>query len=64
MELTELTISQAHEGLKKKEFSSKEITEAYLEIIKKHDQEIGAYLAVTEELAMAGIGNHRGCRYR
>jgi len=53
MDLTELTIKQAHEGLKNKEFSSKELILAYLEKIKKTDKEINAYLSVTEELALA-----------
>jgi len=52
MDLLELTITQAHEGLKNKKFSSKELTQAYLKQIKKTDKEIGAYLAVTEDLAL------------
>ncbi len=53
MELTELTIAKAHEGLLKKEFSSVDLTKAYLEKIKKIDGEINAYLSVTEDLALA-----------
>jgi len=34
MNLTELTIKQAHEGLKKGEFTSVDLTKAYLENIK------------------------------
>ena len=30
MDLTELTIKQAHEGLKNKEFTSVDLTKAYL----------------------------------
>lgn len=52
MDLTELTIKQAHEGLKKKEFSSVDLTKAYLEQIKKTDKELNAFLTVTENLAM------------
>ena len=52
MELTELTITQAHEGLKKKEFSSVDLTKAYLENIKNIDKELNAYLSATEGLAM------------
>ena len=51
MELLDLTITEAHNGLKKKEFSSRELTQAYLNQIKKTDDDIGAYLSVTEELA-------------
>ena len=35
MDLTTLTIKQAHEGLKKGEFTSVDLTKAYLEKIKK-----------------------------
>jgi len=52
MELLDLTLQQAHEGLKKKEFSSTELTKAYLAQIKNEDQKIHAYLAVTENLAL------------
>ena len=51
MDLTELTIKQAHEGLKKGEFTSVDLTSAYLEKIKKSD--LNAFLSVTEELALA-----------
>jgi len=53
MELNKLTISQAHQGLKKKEFSSIELTESVLNRIKKRNQEINAYLTVSEELALS-----------
>jgi len=52
MELTELTITQAHEGLKKKEFSALEISKAYLDKIKEKDKEIFAFLTVNEDLAL------------
>ncbi len=53
MNLTELTITQAHNGLKNKEFSSVDLTKAYLEKIKKSDKELNAFLSVTEELALS-----------
>ncbi|TSC94415.1 MAG: aspartyl-tRNA(Asn)/glutamyl-tRNA (Gln) amidotransferase subunit A [Parcubacteria group bacterium Licking1014_1] len=53
MELINLTITQAHKGLLKKEFSAVELTRAYLSEIKKTDKEINAYLSVTEDLAMS-----------
>ncbi len=49
MDLTELTIKQAHEGLKKGDFTSVDLTKAYLEKIKKSD--LNSFLSVTEELA-------------
>ncbi len=52
MDLTELTIKQIHEGLVKKSFSCVELTKAYLKNIKEKDGDIGAYLSVTENLAL------------
>jgi aspartyl-tRNA(Asn)/glutamyl-tRNA(Gln) amidotransferase subunit A len=52
-DLTELTIVQAHEGLKNKEFTSVDLTKAYLEKIKKVDGGLNAYLSVTKDLALA-----------
>ncbi|MDP2741472.1 MAG: Asp-tRNA(Asn)/Glu-tRNA(Gln) amidotransferase subunit GatA [bacterium] len=54
MDLTDLTITKAHEGLLKKEFSAVELTKAYLSEIKKTDKEINAFLTITEDLALAG----------
>ncbi|PIV10499.1 MAG: Asp-tRNA(Asn)/Glu-tRNA(Gln) amidotransferase GatCAB subunit A [Candidatus Portnoybacteria bacterium CG03_land_8_20_14_0_80_41_10] len=53
MSLNQLTITQAHNGLKKKEFSSVELTEAVLSQIKERDRQIHAYLTLTEELALS-----------
>ncbi len=53
MELINLTIKKIHEGLIKKQFSSVELTKAYFEQIKKTDGEIGAYLGLTENLAIS-----------
>jgi len=52
MDLTELTIRQAHEGLKQKKFTSVDLTKAYLEKIEKEDKEINAYLLVDKEGAL------------
>ena len=52
MDLTELTIRQAHEGLKKGEFTSVDLTKAYLEKIKITDGELNAYLSVGEDFAL------------
>jgi len=51
--LTELTIKEAHEGLKNGDFTSVDLTTAYLEEIKKFNKEINAFLSVDEESAMA-----------
>lgn len=64
MELHQLTITQAHEGLKKKEFSASELTKAFLNRIEKIDKpptfsgkvggkKISAFLTVTRELALS-----------
>ncbi|MFI5205743.1 MAG: Asp-tRNA(Asn)/Glu-tRNA(Gln) amidotransferase subunit GatA, partial [Candidatus Paceibacterales bacterium] len=51
-ELLNLTITQLHNGFKDKKFTSTEVTKAYLAQIKKTDGKIGAYLNVTERLAL------------
>ena len=53
MKLNELTIKQAHEGLKKKQFSSVDLTKACLEQIKKTDDQIKAFVTLAEEEALA-----------
>ncbi len=53
MELTELTIKQAHEGLKKGDFTSVDLTKAYLKKIKSENKELNAYLFITEDLALS-----------
>ena len=52
MDLTELAIKEAHEGLKKGEFTSVDLTKAYLDKIKKNNKKVNAYLSVTENLAL------------
>lgn len=52
MDLTNLTIKQAHDGLKNKDFTSVDLTKAYLKKIKTENEEINAYLSVAEESAL------------
>ncbi len=52
MELTPLTLAEAHQGLKAKTFSSAELTRAYLRRIKAVDPRLHAYVTVTEEQAL------------
>ena len=52
MDLTQLTIREAHEGLKQTTFSSVELTRAFLERIDALDSKIRAYLTVVPELAL------------
>ena len=50
--LHNLTIKSFAKGLRKKEFSALEITQAYFEKIKLEDKRIGAYLSLNEEGAI------------
>ncbi|MBQ9116674.1 MAG: Asp-tRNA(Asn)/Glu-tRNA(Gln) amidotransferase subunit GatA [Clostridia bacterium] len=50
-ELTALTISQLTSALAKGEFSSSELTEAYLSRISEIDDALGAFLTLTPEIA-------------
>ena len=52
MNLKELTIKRAHELLEKKEVSSIELTRGFLKNIKEKDNDIHAFLSLTEEEAM------------
>ena len=52
MDLSKLTIKEAHKNLKNKKISALELTELILSNIKKQDKDIRAYLSVTEELAL------------
>jgi aspartyl-tRNA(Asn)/glutamyl-tRNA(Gln) amidotransferase subunit A len=53
MELEDLTIKKAHQGLIKKEFSVTDLTKAFLERIKELDKNFCSFLTVTEELALS-----------
>jgi aspartyl-tRNA(Asn)/glutamyl-tRNA(Gln) amidotransferase subunit A len=52
MNLNELTIKQAQEGLKKKKFTSVELTQACLDRIKERNKNINAFITVCEESAL------------
>lgn len=55
MDLTKLNLKQAREGLRKKEFSSVELTNAFLQRIKEVEPKISAFVTITgkEALEMA-----------
>ena len=53
MNIENLTIKKFNEGLINKEFSAFEITKAFFKHIKEKDKEIGAYLRLTEDLALS-----------
>ena len=52
MELNQLTIKEAREGLRGKKFSSVELTRACLEQIKKHNKDLNAFITITEKEAL------------
>ena len=52
MNINELTIIKAREGLEKKEFSSMELTKAFLKEIKEKDSKINAFITVCEKEAL------------
>ena len=52
MNLNELTISDAHRGLKAKEFSARELTDDCLVAIKEKNGKLNAYLTIFEESAL------------
>lgn len=48
-----MTISQAHQGLIKKEFSTLELTKSFLDKIEDSNKKIFAFLTITSDLALA-----------
>ena len=55
--LNELTIREAQKGLRTKEFSAIELAQACLKKIKERNEEINAFVTVTEELALEQAKN-------
>ncbi|MBI2097162.1 MAG: Asp-tRNA(Asn)/Glu-tRNA(Gln) amidotransferase subunit GatA [Candidatus Sungbacteria bacterium] len=53
MRIEALTVAGAVEGLRRKDFSAVELTNAYLAAISRRDHEIHSYLFVAEEIARA-----------
>ena len=53
MKPCELTIKQAHLGLKNQEFSAKELTRAFLNEISLKDKKISSFLTQTKDLALS-----------
>jgi len=49
MDVTRLKVREMRDMLDKKEISSVELTNAYLERIKKYDSEVESYITVAEE---------------
>ena len=53
MELAGLTISEAHKGLKDRDFSAVELTRAYFKRVKEKNKDIFAFLSTDEESAVS-----------
>lgn len=53
MHLYELSLTEAGDGLRKRDFSSRELTAAYLDRIEKLDPNIHAFINLTREQALA-----------
>ncbi len=52
-DLTSLNLADARNGLRKKEFSSRELTYAYLSAIEASNSQLNAYVTITEDKARA-----------
>ncbi len=60
-DLTSLTLTQALDGMEKKQFSSAEITDAFLSAIEKANPALNAFVVVTADKARAQGGRaHHG----
>src|SRR3989344_5667449 len=53
MEITNLTIKSLHQGLREKQFSAVEVSEAHLKQIEEKDKSLEAYLSVDREGALS-----------
>ena len=53
MNLKDLTISAAHQGLKNRDFSALDLTKAYLKEIGQQNPSLNAFITVTEKEALA-----------
>lgn len=56
MDLISLTIQSVHDGLQNKSFSATELTQVFLDKIKKENSEIHAFLEITEDIALKQAG--------
>ena len=56
MQLHQLTINEAHQLLKNKKISSRELTRAVLDRIDAVESKVDAYISISEELAMQQAG--------
>lgn len=52
IDLTKLTIIEASKGLKNGDFTSVELTKAFLNKIKEKNEEVKAFITITEEMAL------------
>ncbi|MDQ3238956.1 MAG: Asp-tRNA(Asn)/Glu-tRNA(Gln) amidotransferase subunit GatA [bacterium] len=57
LDIHKLSIKGAHDGLKAKDFTSVELTRAYLDRIKKYNGQLNAYLTITDDIAISQAKN-------
>ena len=53
MDMKNMTIAELRKALDTKKISAREVTEYYLDRIKKYDSELECYITVTEEKALS-----------
>jgi len=53
MDLKNLTITKIHEGLLKGDFTSVELTKAYIKNIEEKDKDLAAFITITKDLALS-----------
>ncbi len=53
MEMTKMTLTELSEGLKRGDFTSRQVTEAYLNRIHQVERQVGAFLTVEDDAALA-----------
>ena len=56
-EITSLSAAQISKGLREKQFSAVEVTQAHLDRIQKFDSKVGAFLTLASEQALANAEN-------
>ncbi len=49
MDLTQVSLKELRDGIKKKTFSARELTEKYLQQIEKHNSKLNAYITVNDK---------------
>ena len=60
IDIKNLTISKAHDSLKKGEYTCRDLAESYLEVVKKENPNLNAYLEIFDDvLAQADLAQEK-----